>query len=933
MYPRFLIPVFFLLLSLVAPTWAQKEHLRVGIFPFAPMSFLDQDNQAQGLNPSLLKKIAEEQDWQLTFIEGSWAEGLERLAAGEIDLVMSAAYSEERARTMDYTTQPTLELWGQVFVREGESNINISDLDGKHVGIMRRDISGQNFIEAAGNLSVKAEYHNFENFSDVFTAVKNGEIFAGVAPQHFGLRYAKEFGLVPSSIQFSPYSIYFASKKGQQKAVLKTIDETLVRWKRDKESFYYRQLSHWLGETASNHILFPKWFKYSIFILGGVCLLLSPYTLLLAQRLKKEKAYLSLANNELLAIYHGAPGLMLVVDGDQRVCKANKAALEICLCSEKEMVGKRPGELFGCIRATAVECGTHPECENCLLRLTVLEAVDKGEAIRCKEATLMQNSDNGVLRRHLLVSVSPLNQAENSQTLICLEDITDVKNAQFALMESEERFRTLFDGAGDAIFLIDSSAQIIDVNQHACEVLGYSKSELLKMKVPEVDAIYEEADFVECLTAIENGEFPYIMDRSHRCKNGRIFDVEVSACPIILQNESFTLAIARDMTLRKKSERELIASERRYNALYNQFNALLNAISDPLILLASDMQTVWTNAAYKKLNSLSSKKESPLDTLDLEATVSRCFLTSKVVEDVIHTADKRMWGVKVFPLTESEEKETLALVIAADITEKIQLREEAHRASRLASLGELAAGIAHEINNPNAVILLNSAIIKDAFADAEDILNAHFKEHGDLSLAGIDYAEMRIELPLLIDRVQDSANRIKRIVNGLKNFVREEEGTSWELVDVNKVVTDGVRLLENVIKKSTNNFSMKLEAGLPVIRGDAQKLVQVLVNLVHNACQALTNTSQAIVVETCFDSETRNLILSVADQGHGIKKDQLPRLFEPFYTTKRNTGGTGLGLSVSHRILKEHGAKMTIESEPNQGSVFSVFIPVNQQEG
>ncbi len=758
--------------SLVVPVSAQKEHLRVGIFPFAPMNYLDQDNEAQGLNPSLFKKIAEEQGWQLTFVDGSWAEGLERLQTGEIDLVMSAGHTEERARVMDYTTQPTLELWGQVFVQEGVINVNISDLAGKLVGRMRNDISGQNFIKAAENLGVKLEYRDFENFSDVFSAVKNGEVFAGVAPQHFGLRYAKEFDLVPSSIQFSPFSIYFVSKKGQHTAVLKKIDETLIRWKKDKESFYYSQLSYWLGAQGSDRIIVPMWIKYSILVLSGLCLLLFPSTLLLAHRLNKETADLSLANDELkmsrenyhslynnaqvgilrsrindgkvlecnkmvaemlgyespeeclekcfmpnhhvdpdfrkttidhlkchgriegleteftrcngqkfwirfsarlypkdafiemvctditeyrqstlslakseaelLAIYHGTPGLMLVIDDDHKICKANNAALEFCLYSEDEMLGKRPGELFGCTCATAAACGTHPECENCLLRLTVLEAIDKGEAVRRKEATLRQNSDNGVLMRHLLVSVSPLQQGQQLHTLICLEDITDIKNAQFALIESEERFRTLFDGAGDAIFLIDSSGQFIDVNQLACEALGYSKAELLKMKLSEVDAIYEDRDFIECLTAIENGDFPYFMDRVHRSKNGRIFEVEVSSSPIVLQKETFTLSIARDMILRKSSERELIASETRYTALYNQFNALLNAISDPLILLTSDMQTVWTNAANKEINSLSEKKRFHLNSDDLVASVSQCILTSKVVEDVISTPDKRM---------------------------------------------------------------------------------------------------------------------------------------------------------------------------------------------------------------------------------------------------------------------------------------------------
>ena len=261
----FFIGIFLSLLVLFAavpPTSKADETatpLRVGIFPFEPINFVDETGQAQGLYPDLLRAIAKQEHWQLEFVPGNWGEGLDRLQSGTIDLMESVAYSKKRAKIMDFTHESVMELWGQVFIRPEGGVHNISDLAGRRVAIMHDDISGTNFLATARKFNVQCEILEFPTHGNVFTAVKEGAVDAGVAPQHFGLRHAKAYDLVPSTIQFSPFSIYFATKKGMHFDVLAKIDRQLILWKQDKESFYYQRLNHWLGIQTHSSPVIPRW--------------------------------------------------------------------------------------------------------------------------------------------------------------------------------------------------------------------------------------------------------------------------------------------------------------------------------------------------------------------------------------------------------------------------------------------------------------------------------------------------------------------------------------------------------------------------------------------------------------------------------------------------------------------------------------------------
>lgn len=255
-----------------------------------------------------------------------------------------------------------------------------------------------------------------------------------------------------------------------------------------------------------------------------------------------------------------------------------------------------------------------------------------------------------------------------------------------------------------------------------------------------------------------------------------------------------------------------------------------------------------------------------------------------------------------------------------------QIQASLIHVNKMTSLGTLAAGIAHEINNPNNFILLNSALLSDAWQDGAAIFEAHYREHGDFLLAGIPYSEMRERLPAALGGITEGARRIKGIVDDLKHFARTEPAGYSERYDVNKAVTKAVVMLGAQIKAHTDNFKLSLAEGLPSVKGSSQKLEQVVINLILNALQSLSSKGSSVSVETSFDAATGDAVIRVADNGAGIPKEILSRVTEPFFTTRAATGGTGLGLFISYSIVKEQGGTLTFESDAGKGTTVIIRL-------
>lgn len=258
-------------------------------------------------------------------------------------------------------------------------------------------------------------------------------------------------------------------------------------------------------------------------------------------------------------------------------------------------------------------------------------------------------------------------------------------------------------------------------------------------------------------------------------------------------------------------------------------------------------------------------------------------------------------------------------------------RREVERVARLAVVGELAAGVAHEINNPNGMIQRNLEFVGDVLDDALPLL-AERADAGRLTLGGIDFDLARSQLPQLLTDMTRGSRRIGEIVRDLKDFARDDSPDNMGPFDVNEAVAVAARLLDGAIRKATDEFRLELTAGLPAVTGNLRQIEQVVVNLVQNACLALPTRDRAVSVTTRCGDSRRFVIVEVADEGVGMDAPTLEKIFDPFFTTRRESGGTGLGLSVSLRIVKRHGGKLDVVSAPGRGTTLTLTIPVFQEK-
>jgi len=307
---------------------------------------------------------------------------------------------------------------------------------------------------------------------------------------------------------------------------------------------------------------------------------------------------------------------------------------------------------------------------------------------------------------------------------------------------------------------------------------------------------------------------------------------------------------------------------------------------------------------------------------------------------IIHRDGSIRWVQNSIVITRNEAGEVSFYDgLIKDITKIKSAESEAEirkrqliQADKMASLGILIAGIAHEINNPNNFILLNARLFTKIWADVFPILEKYYRENGDFAIAGILYSRMNEKLNISLEGILTGSERIKKIVDNLTDYARTDSGKLDEEVDINKVVDMAIMITGNLIKRSTDKFTLIKGENIPTIIGNNQQLEQVIINLITNSCQSLRNSSECIELSTKFFDSENVIVITVQDKGQGIKEDDLNRIIDPFFTTKRDIGGTGLGLSISYNIIKSHSGDLKLESRIDQGTKAIVTLPVNRKD-
>jgi polar amino acid transport system substrate-binding protein len=222
---------------------------------------------------------------------------------------------------------------------------------------------------------------------------------------------------------------------------------------------------------------------------------------------------------------------------------------------------------------------------------------------------------------------------------------------------------------------------------------------------------------------------------------------------------------------------------------------------------------------------------------------------------------------------------------------------------------------------------MNAPLAKDIWAGIELELAQAATNHSDLRPAGLSFADAVERLPRLLDAIEDGAKRIDKIVTGLKTYSRQSPADTRELINISDAIESAATLTASRIREASEQFAVTVAPELPRIIGDRQRLEQVLINLILNACDAMPDTDGRIEIHADSDTAEGMVGITVSDNGVGIPSDQLAHVTDPFFTTKRDQGGTGLGLSIATGIVSDFGGQIKIESRLGQGTTVRLLLP------
>ena len=530
------------------------------------------------------------------------------------------------------------------------------------------------------------------------------------------------------------------------------------------------------------------------------------------------------------------------------------------------------------------------------------------------------------------------------------------KRTEEMLVRAEEKYRSIFENAVMGVYQSTPEGRFFEASPSMAAILGYDDPADLIDSVQDMRDIYAHpVDRDTWLNLLNEKQQFSGFETVYLKKNGEPIWVSLS-CRLASgdsNGEQFLEGFCLDVTEKK----EAVEALRRERDILSRIMA-----TSPASIVLSDVQG---NITYANAQAEAMLDIHPLPGLQADYTRPQCEVrsldgkplpphTSPVELAIIRRNIVRsercmlLWpngrqipvSVSVAPMFDADDNVVEFVALYEDITrivlaekEAAQQQQQLFEADRMIAMGILTSGIAHEINNPNTYILSSAQTLADAWREASVVLDEYYKENGEFSIGGLPYSTLREMLPSLNGRILDGSRRIGRIIKELLVFSRRETTKTTETLDLNKVIRTTEILLSSMIKKSTHHFSMTLREGELRAQGNFQRLEQVLINIIQNACQALPDPDKSIEVHS-YENRTEGLaVIEVRDQGMGIPTENLTRVMNPFFTTKRDSGGTGLGLAVSSTIVHDLGGTLHFDSKVGVGTTVTLSLPLKKEYG
>jgi PAS domain S-box-containing protein len=554
------------------------------------------------------------------------------------------------------------------------------------------------------------------------------------------------------------------------------------------------------------------------------------------------------------------------------------------------------------------------------------------------------------------------------------QDVSWRRRAEADLVASERRVRALFEGIEDAVIVHDLDGRILDANPSICRWLGYSREEMLGLRTSDIDDPSFAAGYSERLARqVRDGRLR--VEGQYRTKSGRVIPVDINTSLIQLEDQKVVLAVVRDITERKAFEetrrqfaeaqlknaweieaknRQLRQSEARYRQLTEGcLDAIVVTDSRGRITLFNPAAehtfgttaTAWIGRPLAELFSPQEAREELMNSLEEYLRTGASHLVGQTFERMGLRESGGPFPLEVSLSAIEMSGEIQFMAAIRDQVERQRMRQMLMQSEKLASIGLLSAGVAHEINNPLAYIANNLAVLErdvtgilamvSAYESAGWTLEAEAPEAAERVATlseELDWQYVRENVGRLIARTRDGVQRVANIVQNLRGLARTAP-PKLEPAQLQDLIAAAIEMVQGRLRRGGVEIELDVRTA-PKLLCVPSQIGQVILNLLVNAIQATEESTpppggHRIRVST--RSTPTEQVVEIADTGPGIPAEALPRLFDPFFTTKPVGEGTGLGLSISHGIVTGHGGRIEVESEPGQGSRFRVVLPVRPE--
>lgn len=518
---------------------------------------------------------------------------------------------------------------------------------------------------------------------------------------------------------------------------------------------------------------------------------------------------------------------------------------------------------------------------------------------------------------------------------VTFHDVTSFVEAEGHILESEDKFRTLANAAHDGVILMDDRGKVIFWSQAATRIFGYKAEETMgqELELLIFPLRYHQAfknGFENWRPNAEGKWEGETLEVSGLHKEGHEIQIEFSLSFVKMDEVWNAVSIVRDVTERKRVEEALFRSE-------YKMRSMMESMSDPCFVCSDSFDVEYANPAMRQIFGDVMGQSCSAKIFKCEEDCPICH--HKVIEGAFCSNQEirlpengRIFKATSSPLTNSNGSIS-KLTVLRDITDEKEMQVRLTQSHKLEAIGQLAAGVAHEINTPAQFIGDNISFLKKNWTLVDKILQDYIKKEGSaMDEKGRKSLQFLLqEIPQAVEDAGEGINRISTIVKAMREFSHPNEAK--KLVNINQAIETTLTVARNEWKYVADvetDFDSLLP-DVPCFPGDFNEVIlNIIVNAGHAIAKKFQSKNQKGMIYIRTHSDKGKVVIEIQDNGTGIPESIQDRVYDPFFTTKPVGEGTGQGLYLSHQIIeKKHGGRLYFESVDGEGTTFKIELPIS----